>query len=187
MVSSDTILLAVVIFALRLLNSAVGTIRLVILNRDRKFLAAVLGFFESMIFAFTVATVVADLTNVLILVAYCSGFSVGQYAGLWIEKRFITSYVSVNIVPHNGLGHNIAVALREQGFGVTETVGLGRDGEVTVLRSVVQNKNLTNVFQIVHAADSKAFVSCEEARTVRHGWLTPERGQLRSVTELSEE
>ncbi|MBC7815052.1 MAG: DUF2179 domain-containing protein [Burkholderiales bacterium] len=187
MIPSDTILLAVVIFALRLLNSAVGTIRLVILNRNRKFLAAVLAFFESLIFAITVATVVADLTNILILVAYCGGFSIGQYVGLWIEGRFITSYMSVNIVPHNGLGHNIAVALRNQGFGVTETVGMGRDGEVTTLRSVAQNKNLPHLLKIVHAADAEAFVSIEEARTVSHGWLSTDRGQLRSATELSEE
>jgi uncharacterized protein YebE (UPF0316 family) len=187
MIPPETILLAVVIFALRLLNSAVGTVRLVILNRNRKFLAAILAFFESMIFAFTVATVVADLTNMLILFAYCSGFAIGQYVGLWIEGRFITSYMSVNIVPHNGLGHNIATALRNQGFGVTETVGMGRDGEVTVLRSVVQNKNLPPLLKIVHAADAEAFVSIEEARAVSHGWVSTARGQLRSASELSEE
>ena len=32
------------------------------------------------------------------LLAYCAGFSVGNYVGMVIERRFITSFMTVNVV-----------------------------------------------------------------------------------------
>lgn len=166
----DTILIAIAIFGLRVLNNAIGTVRLIMLSRQRRLLTFVLGFFESLIFAITVATVVTDLSNVLILMAYCTGFAVGAYVGMAIEARFITSYMIVNIfAKHNG--HDIAVTLRNAGFGVTETIGEGRDGRVILLRSVTDRRHLGRLRDIVQQVHPDAFIAVEEARSVERGWV----------------
>ena len=62
--------------------------------RGRFWLTAALGFIEAMIFALVTANVIADLSNLLVLFAYCAGFSLGIYVGMEIEARFVTSWDS---------------------------------------------------------------------------------------------
>jgi uncharacterized protein YebE (UPF0316 family) len=168
--TQDAVILALVIFVLRVFNSAVGTIRLVVMARGRFWLTAVLGFIEALIFAWVTANVIADLSNMLVLFAYCAGFSLGIYVGMAIEARFVTSYVKVNIITRNG-GHELAIRLREMGHGVTEIHGEGGTGEVTMLSSVVLRVHVPEVLKFVYAEQPQAFVTLEETRSMQHGWL----------------
>ncbi|MFN8452447.1 MAG: DUF5698 domain-containing protein, partial [Anaerolineae bacterium] len=82
--STDALLLAAVIFILRILNTGIGTVRLVIVTRQQRLLAAVLAFCEALAFAITISSVATDLNNIMNLLAYCGGFSVGNYVGMVI-------------------------------------------------------------------------------------------------------
>ena len=174
--TTEAITFALILFGLRVLNNAIGTIRLIVMNRQQRGLAAVMAFFEAGLFAYTVANVVTDLTNVLNLFAYCGGFAVGNWLGMALESRFITSYMTVNVITP-ARGHEIALALREHGFGVTETVGEGRDGKVTMLRSVVTHRDVPRLLDLVRTTHPEAFVAVEEARTVQRGWMRAVRNQ----------
>ncbi len=168
----DALALATVIFVLRIFNNTIGTLRLIFVARQRRLLAAVFGFIEALIFAVVMASVVTDLTNFLNLMAYCLGFSVGGYLGMMLESRLVTSYMAVNaIISHDG--HEIAALLREHGFGVTETIGEGRDGNVTILRSVVIHRDMPRLLGLLRDRAPSAFVSIEEARSVQLGWIRP--------------
>ena len=169
-ITQEAILLAVVIFFLRIVNSAVGTVRLVVMARGRHVLSAVLGFFEALIFAYVAANVITDLSNILNLVAYCGGFSVGIYVGMILEERFVTSYTRVNIITQSD-GREIAKKLREIGHGVTEVHGEGASGDVMMLSSVIHRINTPEVLKAVYAIQPTAFVTLEETRSVQHGWL----------------
>lgn len=168
--TSDAVLIALGIFLLRVINNTLGTVRLVMITRQQRMLAAGIGFFEALIFAITMAGVVADLTNILNLFAYCAGFSVGGYLGMSLESRFITSFMTVNVITQEN-GHAIACAIRDAGYGVTETVGEGRDGKVTMIRSVVTNREVPKILHIVHKTYPDAFVSVEQARAVMRGYV----------------
>ncbi len=172
--STDALLLAGLIFFLRILNTGIGTVRLVIITRQQRLLAAFLAFFEALLFAITISSVATDLNNIMNLLAYCAGFSVGNYIGMVIERRFITSFMTVNVVcaAH---GHEIALALREHGYGVTETVGEGKDGAVTMLRSVVVNREVPKMLDVIRSTHDDAFVAVEEARAVHRGWVRAAR------------
>lgn len=161
---------AIFLFALRILNNAIGTVRVILITRGQRFLAAALAFVEALIFAIVFANVVSDLSNIFNLLAYCLGFSIGGYVGMAIESRFITSYVIATIITHER-GHHLATALRERGFGVTESVGEGRDGMVIMLRSVIARRDISDVLHAVREVQPDAFVSIEEARTIQHGWV----------------
>jgi uncharacterized protein YebE (UPF0316 family) len=174
--SEEAILLASGIFILRVVNNAVGTIRLVVLTRDSRMLAFVLGFLESIIFAVTLGPVVTNLGDTINLIAYALGFSVGGWVGQIIEARFVSSFVTVNIISTEK-GHDIALALRGGGFGVTETVGEGTGGFVAVLRSVVSRQQVPKVLRSVNDVDVGAFVTVEEARAVHRGWIRAARHQ----------
>lgn len=173
-ITEEAFFLAITIFLLRILNSAVGTIRLVVMARGQRLIVTVLSFLEALIFAYVTANVITDLSNGLNLVAYCGGFSVGVYVGMVLESRLITSYIKVNIItPANG--HDIAMVLRETGYGVTELHGEGGAGEVIMITSVVHRVDAPKVTRLVYTINPNAFVTMEEARRVEHGWLRPLR------------
>lgn len=169
-ITQEAILLAVIIFLLRVLNSAVGTVRLVVMARGRHLLSASLGFIEALIFAYVTANVITDLSNLINLVAYCGGFSVGIFVGMAIEARFVTSYVKVNVITRED-GPAIAAKLREIGHGATIVRGEGGSGEVTMLSSVIYRVSVPEVLKAVYAINPNAFVTLEETRSVQHGWM----------------
>jgi uncharacterized protein YebE (UPF0316 family) len=166
----EALLTAVGIFLLRVLNNGLGTMRVVLITRQRRFLASVLAFIEAWLFAVVISNVVKDLNNAPNLIAYCGGFAVGGYIAMLIESRYITSYRIVNIFTDER-GHEAALKLRERGFGVTETFGEGRDGKVLVLRSVVTHHELPRLMREAQAILPDAFIAVEEARTVQHGYF----------------
>lgn len=170
MLTLDALLFAALIFVLRVTNYAISTVRTVVTARQQRLVSASLAFIEALVFAVVIAKVVNDLDNVLNLFAYCLGASVGSYLGMILESRFIISYVSVNIITGEN-GHEIAVTLRDQGFGVTEHLGEGRDGIVTILRSVINKRDVQRVMKTARDVDPKAFISVEEARAIQSGWL----------------
>lgn len=166
----EALFLALLIFALRVFNNAIGTVRVVMITRDMRFWAAVLGFIEALTFVVVIAGVAKDLSNLPNLMAYCLGYAVGGYAGMAIEARYIVSYVEATVVSSTR-GHDLAVYLREHGYGVTEASGSGRDGQVTILRSVIQRRDAADFKAAVHAVHPEAFVSLVETRGIEHGWL----------------
>ncbi len=166
----NSLLLALVIFLLRIINNAVSTIRVVYIARQQKFIAAVLGWLESAIFAFTVATVVTGLSDPLIFMAYTVGYAVGSYAGMALEERLIKSFATVNIFTQTD-GRLIAEALRTAGFGVTETSGEGRAGRVSMLYATVDRRDTGQVINIVREYNPDAFISIDETRSIRAGYM----------------
>lgn len=159
---------ALLIFALRVFNNGIGTVRLITLARQQRGLTALLGIVEAFTFAVTIAGVATDLGNVLNLTAYCLGFAVGGWVGMAIEARFIVSYVIVHVITR---AETVATALREAGFGVTEIDAQGRHGQVAMLHIVTQRRDVARVKQVAETADPAAFISVEETRSVARGWL----------------
>jgi len=176
--TTDVLLLAAFIFVLRIVNSALGTVRVIVTVHQHRLLASVISFIEALIFAIVISNVVNDLSNFLNLMAYCGGFALGNYLGMMIEARYITSYMTATIITRNR-GHDIAAALRENGYGVTETLGEGRDGTVTMLRSVLLQRDVPRMLKVVRQVHPDAFVSVEEARAIHKGWVRAARGNHR--------
>jgi uncharacterized protein YebE (UPF0316 family) len=172
----DALLLALLLFVMRFLNLAIFTVRLIMMSRQRRHIAAALGFIESIVFAVTITAVVTDLGNVLNLLAYASGFSLGSFAGMWIESRFITSYKTLDIIARER-GHELALALRDAGFGVTETWGEGLDGEVVMLRSTVMNYDVDRLTETIHQINDTAFIAVENTRLIHRGYIRAVNGQ----------
>jgi uncharacterized protein YebE (UPF0316 family) len=173
----DAILLALAIFVLRIINNAVGTLRVVFITRQMRLVAAIMAFIEAWVFAVVISSVVKDLSNGLNLMAYCGGFAVGNYVAMWIEGRFLTSYMIVTVIARKN-ADELADILRTQGFGVTTSRGEGRDGEVAMLRCVTTHHTIPKLIATVQEKVPDAFVNVSEARTVQKGWIrSPRNGQ----------
>jgi uncharacterized protein YebE (UPF0316 family) len=169
-ITVEALLFAGFLFTLRVMNYSVSTIRLVFIARNRRGFAALLAFFEALIFAIVTANVVTDLTNIINLLAYCLGASFGSYTGMLLETRLFTSYSTITIITHER-GKEVATALRQAGFGATVTTGEGRDGQVTMIRSSALNRDVQKLLDVVRTVQPEAFIEVEAARALIRGWI----------------
>lgn len=158
------------IFTVRVVSIAVGTLRILLMGRSSNVLVGALALVESLAFALTFGAVAQDLNNIANLLAYSGGFAVGTLVGTWLEERLAQGFATVNIVSR-GLSLPIAEAIRKAGYGATRSPGEGASGAQGVVWAVVRRRDAREVVGIANAIDPKAFVTVVETRAVRHGFL----------------
>ncbi|GAB4540283.1 MAG: DUF2179 domain-containing protein [Anaerolineae bacterium] len=161
---------ALIIFMLRVIGVTLATIRVLIMMRGKKLAAASIGFFEVLIYALAIGQVVNDLANVWNLSGYSLGFAVGTLVGMWLEERLAMGYASVRIVSKYR-GYAVADAIRNAGYGATVEWGQGRSGSVALVVATVRRKEVDAVCKLADQVDPSAFVTVEETRTIRRGYM----------------
>jgi uncharacterized protein YebE (UPF0316 family) len=162
-------LAAGLIFALRVADMTLDTLRVLVVMRGRKAIAWVLGFFQALIFVIAIGSVLSDLDNPLNVLGYAAGFATGNVIGMLIEEKLAIGHVQLSIVsPRRGAA--IAERLRAEGYAITEIPARGKDGMVTLLSASVLRKNLGRVHHIVNEVDDTAFITSEDVRPVRRGY-----------------
>lgn len=162
-------LFALLIFALRVGDMSLDTIRVLFMVRGKKLLVWVLGFFQALIFVVAISSVLTQLNNILNVIGYATGFATGNIVGMMIENRLAIGHVLVNIISSNR-GSFIAERLRASGYAVTEIAGRGMNGTVFELHASVLRKDVSQVETIVLESDPQAFVTAEDVRPVRRGF-----------------
>lgn len=159
---------ALVIFLLRIVDVSCDTMRVLFTVRGKRAVAGVLGFFQALIWIFAVGTAIRYLDSWLHIFGYAGGYAVGTMVGITIERAVAYGLSTVRIMSRHG-GVEIAEALRDRGYGVTEVAGFGREGRVEIVNSVVQRAHLDEVMTIVDRYDPNAFVTAEEPKILRGG------------------
>lgn len=173
-VDSQIVIGAFVIFLLRVVGMSVSTLRMLVMIQGRRLVSIALGFIESLLFAVALGAVVTQLDNIWNLLAYCLGFSAGIYVGMLVEGRVIVNFMTVNIVSPEQ-AEKIADAIRQLGFGATISWGQGVAGQVGSVRVVCQRRDVKSVTVCVQQIDGDAFITLDETRAVRHGYLPAHR------------
>ncbi len=169
LLSPSAWLYALLIFALRVADMSVGTLRMLFTLRGRKGISWAMGFFQALIFVLAITSVINDLDNFLNIIGYAAGFATGGVVGMWIEERLAIGYTHIDIIsPRRGAA--IAEHLRAQGFAVTEVPARGKDGMVTMLQCNVRRKHTPYVKQLVKEIDPNAFITAEDVRPIRRGF-----------------
>lgn len=135
-----------------------GTFRVQMMIRRKKFIAGVLGFLEVLIFILIVSKIIQDIGNWLNVIAYCGGFAIGNIVGIYISEKIHKEIISVGIISRNKW-QGIEEKLREEGFGVTRNVGYGKDGEVQILKVVCERNYFPKVRDIAFEHDHKVFIT----------------------------
>ena len=164
----DMLLWTLVIFAARVFDVSLGTIRVHFIVRQKKVLASLIGFVEVLIFIVIVSRVIQDIQHWPYVLAYAGGFAAGTLLGMSLTEKLSKEAVQVTIIS-NGHSDEVEAALREAGFGLTRYGGSGRDGSVEVLEVVCSTKGLGRLIETVTRTDSTAFLYSRELSTLRGG------------------
>ena len=165
-------ILPVLIFMARILDVSIGTIRIILVARDMRAVASVMGFFEVLIWLLAISQIMQNLTSWENYIAYAAGFAMGTFVGMTIERKLAigTQLVRV-IVPKSA--DDLLERLILQGYQVTHISAEGGFGPVTVIFLIVRRAQLPKVIGTIKKFDPNAFYTIEDVRTARNATVTP--------------
>ena len=107
--------LALIIFALRVCDVTLGTVRTLTVVQGRIRTSVALGFFEILIWVTAISQVVTHLSeSPLLAVAYAGGFAAGNATGILLERRLAMGSVVVRLISARA---SDAIAAHLQGLG----------------------------------------------------------------------
>ena len=145
-----------------------STVRTICIARGRKVLASVLGFFEVSIWLFAIGQIMQNLSNVSCYLAFATGFSLGNFLGILIEKKLALGSVVVQITTKK-IAADLVESLRSANYGVTTLDAQGSTGPVQVVFTVIKRKEFDKVIAINKSFDPKAFYAVNDLQSAAAG------------------
>jgi len=162
------IILPLLILFARVLDVSLGTMRIFFISRELKYLAPIIGFFEVLIWLFTIRIIMQNLDNVACYIAYGAGFAMGTFIGLQIEKGLAIGSSIIRIITQKDATELIDY-LRSKGYGATSMDAQGGKGKVHVIYLVIKRNDFENTSEIIKRFNPKAFYTVEDVRVVSKG------------------
>ena len=180
----------------RIIDVSLDTIRMVSVVQGRRAFAAVLGFFESVVYICAVAKVLLNMNQPVYALSYGLGFATGTYLGMVIEQRLAFGKQLVFLLTPKG--PELAEVLRAGNYRVAELKGRTRDGDLTILSVEIARREAQTLIRIASAVDEQCVVIVHDIRrsdfarraaakvnTRKLSWLFPLRGMRRQKGGLS--
>jgi len=170
----STLLWTLLIFFSRVVDVGLGTTRVQLIVRRRKFLAAMIGFIEVLIYILIVSRVIRDIgdwqgwQSIFPVVAYAAGFAVGTLLGILLSEKAGRGIVELTIITH-GPPEVVEAAVREAGYALTCYEGVGREGPIKMFSAVCGTRQVPRLIQVVTCADPQAFLYTHELSGLRGG------------------
>lgn len=161
-------ILPLLVFFAELCVVTISTIRIIFLSRGMKTLAAILGFFEITIWLFAIGQIMRNLSDVGCYLGFASGFTLGNYLGVLIEKKLAIGTLVVRIITHRNASELIR-ALQAASYGVTSLDAEGSTGPVKIIFTVIQRRELATVAKLIRSVQPQAFYSVEEIQESQEG------------------
>jgi len=168
----NLIVLCIVIFFVRIIDTSFATIRTVLVVRDKTALAFVTAFFEVFVWFLIVREALNfESGSILpIAISYSLGYATGVRVGMYITDRFITTNISVNIVVEQR--REIVSELIENNFAVSVSKIKGKDliSNKYMIFVATTNKKLNKLKKIITKIDPRAFIVVSESKMVVGGY-----------------
>ena len=158
----ELIFSALIIFSLRLADQSLGTMRTLLVSKNKPIYAALIGLVESAIWIVAISQVIKDIDDPVLIGAYAAGFAAGTILGTYIERIVGVGNIVVRVFcPANS--PSVAETLRENGHGVTVIDGEGKDGPVKIYLCVIPRRKLKSVLQMIEEINPNAYITTDMA------------------------
>ena len=110
------------IFLARLVDVSLGTIRMIMVVRGKRIVAALVGFMEVTIYLLAISRVLSRMDNPFNVLAYALGYATGNYVGIFLEEKMALGNIIVQVILEHEVDE-LVEKLRDNGFGVTVVEG----------------------------------------------------------------
>jgi uncharacterized protein YebE (UPF0316 family) len=158
------------IFFARIFDVSLGTMRIILVSRGNRYLAPLIGFLEVFIWITVISTAIRSLNSWAGYLVFAGGFAVGNYVGMLLEAKIAIGYQNLRIITSKVVSA-LPLVLREEGFGVTTVDGMGLDGPVNIIYTVVPKRKVNKVLEIVQLFEPRAFITIEDVRSHMSGFI----------------
>ena len=162
------VFLPILIFLARIMDQSIGTLRLIFLSKGFRFLAPALGFFEVIIWLVAVGQIMKHLDNFMCYIAYGSGFAMGNYIGIMLDRKLSIGNVLVRAILRKE-NQDLIDYLNKHNFGLTVVDAAGARGKVKVLFSIIKRKDTQAFLNILYDFEPEAFYTIEDVKTTNEG------------------
>jgi len=156
------------IFFARICDVSLATMRTLMIMRGQRLYAALIGFFEVIIYILALNKIFGNLGNPLNLFSYAAGFATGNYLGSFLEEKLAVGTITVQLITLKA-PLELTEKLRDEGYGVTLIEGMGREGVRYILQIMLKRKQFGDLRCIIDQWDPDAFWTIFDARLTRGG------------------
>lgn len=169
----DILLICLKIFFVRILDVSLGTVRTMLIVKEKRLVASCIGFIEVLIW-FLIVKEAINIANssIYIAIAYAFGFAVGTYIGSSIAKKIIIGKVMVQVFT-DFLEDSLIEDIRNNGYGVTVLSYQGIKGsqDGRMLNISINKSNEKKLKNIIKKYDENAFIVVNESKYVENGYF----------------
>ncbi|MBN1568030.1 MAG: DUF2179 domain-containing protein [Acidobacteria bacterium] len=166
-------ILPLLIFFARITDVSLDTLRIIFINRNLRYYAAISGFFGVLIWLLVIRQIFQRINNPLCFIAYAAGFAAGNIVGIIIENRISIGRVIIRAIIR-GEADELVAFLRSSGYGVTVLNAEGATGPVKVVFTVAERSDIEPIVNTIKKYNPNAFYSVEDVRYVSES-VTPHR------------
>ncbi len=169
-------LLPLIIFFGRIVDVALGTLRIIFVSKGEKNIAPLIGFVEVFIWVVVISQILVRANDMVSYLSYAAGYAAGNYIGMLIEDRIAFGIVLCRIYTQKN-GKDLVQILNKLDVGATMTHGVGSANEVDIIETVVGRKEFKNLISTLNEFDSNIFYVVEDVRSKKNG-IFPKRKNM---------
>ena len=158
----ELIFSALIIFSLRLADQSLGTMRALLVAKNKPIYAALIGLVESAIWIVAISQVIKDIDDPVLIGAYAAGFAAGTILGTYIERIVGVGNIVVRVFTSSN-SPSVAETLRDNGHGVTVIDGEGKEGPVKIYLCVIPRRKLKSVLGMIEEINPNAYITTDMA------------------------
>jgi uncharacterized protein YebE (UPF0316 family) len=179
------VILPLLIFLARIADQSMGTLRVIFISKGFKYLAPLIGFFESLIWLLAVSQIMQHLDNIACFLAYGAGFGMGNYIGIILEEKLSLGNVIIRVIPRKDTTE-LLTHLRNTSFGFTLLNAEGSKGPVKMIFLVIKRQQVQELIGIINRFNPNAFYTIEDVKAVKEGVFdhTPKKSLFGSIGQM---
>ncbi|OHB59412.1 MAG: hypothetical protein A2173_11835 [Planctomycetes bacterium RBG_13_44_8b] len=163
------LILPLLIFLARVADVSLGTVRVIFVSRGLKYFAAIMGFFEVLIWILVIGQIMKNLSNPLCYIAYAGGFAMGNFVGISVGEKLSLGMAILRVITSKDAA-SLLDAFKSQGYGVTSFDGQGSTGgQIKLVFSIMHRSHLEDAVKIITKFDPSAFYTIEDINFVEKG------------------
>ncbi|WP_198508844.1 DUF2179 domain-containing protein [Bacillus sp. FJAT-44742] len=169
MLLNNAVTMIIIILIINIVYVTLFTIRMIFTLKGQRYFAAGVSIIEIIIYVIGLGLVLDNLDQIANLIAYAIGYGTGVIVGMKIEEKLALGYITVNVITKE-YEPDIPNALRDKGYGVTNWVAYGREGERLMMQILTSRKAEAALYQTVKQLDPKAFIISHEPKAFFGGF-----------------
>ncbi|MGG7163470.1 DUF2179 domain-containing protein [Clostridium ihumii] len=159
------------IFISKIVEVSLTTVRTVLLTKGEKVYAAIIGFFEVIIWLLVVGNVLDGIQDDPIkIIVYALGYACGNYLGSIVEDKLAIGIITMNVIVKKEDGEEMLKVLRRAEVGVTSIEGEGLDSKKLILILHLKRKRKKEIIKLIESVDMKSVISITDTKTVYGGF-----------------